>query len=84
MIVERKCIVTGKVMDRKLLYRIVLTPEGSVKVDLTNRANGRGAYITRSKEVILEAQKRKVLNRALKVNVDDEIYQTLLNMVGNE
>ena len=48
----RKCISTGEIKNRNLLFRIVKTPTGDIKVDFTYRANGRGAYISKNKEAI--------------------------------
>lgn len=80
----RKCVVTGERMEKKALQRVVKTPEGIVKVDLTGKANGRGAYVSKNKDVILKAQKTKVLERHLEVQIPDEIYQELLRLVDHE
>lgn len=77
----RKCVVTQELVPKKDLIRVVLTPEKEVVVDPSGRQNGRGAYLTKDKEVILKAQKTKVLNRALKADVPDEIYTTLLESI---
>ncbi len=42
----RKDIVTGEMVPKKELVRVVRTTEGTVELDPTNRANGRGAYIS--------------------------------------
>ena len=39
---------------------------------------GRGAYISRNIEAINIAKKRELLNKALRTNVPDEIYDQLL------
>lgn len=78
----RKCVVTQEMVPKKDLIRVVLTPEKDVVVDLTGRQNGRGAYLSKDKDVILKAQKTKVLNRSLKVDVPDDIYETLLEYVN--
>ena len=69
------------VKNRNLLFRIVKTPTGDIKVDFTYRANGRGAYISKNKEAIENAKKKKLLSRALECNIDDEIYDYLLTLV---
>ncbi len=80
----RKCVVTNERLEKKQLIRIVKNPEGIVLVDLTGKANGRGAYLSRSTKVILEAKKTKVLERHLDVSIPDEIYQELLQLAANE
>lgn len=76
----RKCVVTNERLEKKQLLRVVRTPEGSVIVDLSGKANGRGAYVSRDPEVILKAQKTKVLERHLEVAIPDEVYQQLLKV----
>ncbi|MBO8462026.1 MAG: YlxR family protein [Firmicutes bacterium] len=77
----RKCISTGEIKNRNLLFRIVKTPTGDIKVDFTYRANGRGAYISKNKEAIENAKKKKLLSKALECNISDEIYDYLLTLV---
>ena len=80
----RKCVVTNERFEKKQLIRIVKSPDGQVLVDLTGKANGRGAYVSKSKEVILMAKKTKVLERHLEVSIPDEIYEELLKQATNE
>lgn len=76
--VLRKCIASNEVKNRNDLFRIVRNKEGEVKVDFTFKANGRGAYLSKDKDVILLAKKKKLLNRALECEVSDEIYDFLI------
>lgn len=77
----RTCVVTKEVKPKKELIRIVATKEGVVSIDLKGKANGRGAYLTLKKEVILLAKKNKALERKLEVKVLDEIYDELLALI---
>ena len=74
----RTCVVTREQFPKAELIRVIRTPEGAVCVDTKGKANGRGAYLKKDKEVILKAQKTKVLDKVLEVSVPDEIYQQLL------
>jgi len=76
----RTCVVTKEVLPKKELVRVAATKDGVVSVDLTGKAQGRGAYLKLDKQVILKAQKNKILNRKLEVEVSDEIYETLLGL----
>ena len=76
----RSCVVTHEKLPKKELVRVVRTPDGNVIVDLTGKANGRGAYLKKSVEVIDKAYKTKVLDKILEVNVPDSIYEELKNM----
>lgn len=80
----RKCVVTNERLEKKQLIRVVKTPEGTVIVDLTGKANGRGAYLSKAANVILDAKKTKVLERHLETKVPDEIYDELLKLTSNE
>ncbi len=79
----RSCVLTREQLEKKQLIRIVRTPEKEVKVDLTGRANGRGAYLKADLEVIKKAQKCKILEKKLEVKVNDEIYEELIKIVGD-
>jgi predicted RNA-binding protein YlxR (DUF448 family) len=74
---QRKCLATQEMFEKRDLLRIVRTPEGEVKIDLTGKASGRGAYVSRSREAFEIVKKKKLLNRALKVEVTDEMYEQL-------
>lgn len=77
----RKCLATGEQCPKKELIRVVRSKEGEVFVDPTGKKNGRGAYLKRSKEAIEIAKKKKVLNRALEVEVPETIFEELMNYV---
>lgn len=73
----RKCLATGEQLSKKELIRVVRNKEGEVSVDPTGKMNGRGAYLKRSKEVFEIAKKKKVLARALQVEIPEQIFDEL-------
>lgn len=73
----RSCVITKEKCPKMDLIRVVRTPEGEVIVDITGKANGRGAYLKKDLEVINKAQKNKQLNRHLETEVSDSIYDEL-------
>lgn len=77
----RTCVVTKESLEKKDLFRIVRTPEKEVIIDLKGKANGRGAYLKKDKEVILKAKKNKILERQLEVEIPDSIYDELINLL---
>lgn len=79
----RTCVVTKEVLPKKELIRITATKDGVVSVDLTGKAHGRGAYLKLSEEVILNAQKTKVLNKRLDAIVSEEVFNELLELARN-
>lgn len=79
----RSCVVSFEKLPKKDLIRVVKTPEGEVKVDLTGKLNGHGAYIKKDKAVIEKAKKTKVLDRHLETTIKEEVYLELLSSLGD-
>lgn len=77
----RSCIVTKEKLPKQELIRVVRTPEGNVIVDLTGKANGRGAYLKKDASVFEKAKKTKVLNRHLEVEVEDSVFDELQKLI---
>ncbi len=71
----------NEMKGKKELIRVVKNQEGEIKVDLTGKANGRGAYICLDKECFQKAKKTKAFNRAFQCNVEDEIYEKLIQEI---
>ena len=74
---QRMCIACREMKDKKELVRVVKNSEGNIFVDLTGKANGRGAYICKSKECFAKLKKQKALNKAFKCPIDEEIYNKI-------
>lgn len=77
----RSCIVTKAKLPKQELIRVVRTPNQEVIVDLTGKANGRGAYLKKDLEVFEKAKKSKILDRILEIEVKEEIYEQLKNLI---
>jgi predicted RNA-binding protein YlxR (DUF448 family) len=73
----RKCVACQEMMPKKELIRVVRTPEQEILIDPTGKKSGRGAYLCGKEECFRLAKKKKALDRALKVQVDDTIYDRL-------
>ena len=78
---ERTCVITREKTLKKDLLRVVRDKEGNVSVDTTGKANGRGAYLKKDKEVINKAKTTKALERILEVTIPDSIYEEMLKYV---
>lgn len=78
----RTCVITGEKLPKKDLIRVVRTPEGAVIVDESGKANGRGAYLKKDIETFEKAEKSKILNKRLEVEVPSSIYEELKSKVG--
>ena len=77
----RSCVVTGEKCEKRDLIRVVRDNTGRVFVDLTGKANGRGAYLKRDLDVIKKAKMNKILDRRLEVSVETSIYEELEKMI---
>jgi len=75
----RTCVITREKLEKKDLLRIVRDKDGNVFVDDTYKANGRGAYLKKDKDVIEKAKKNKMLENHLGVKIEDTIYDELIN-----
>ena len=73
----RTCVVTRESLPKQELLRIVKDKEGNLSVDITGKANGRGAYVKKDLAVIDKARKTKVLERVLETEIKEEIYREL-------
>ena len=78
----RLCLATGQSFPKKDLFRIVRTPEKEVIIDETGKANGRGAYLKKSVEVINKAKQTKVLEKVLEVSIPDSLYEEMLEKIN--
>ena len=76
----RKCVATQERLPKKEMVRIVRTPEGNVIIDETGKANGRGAYLKKSVDAVNLAKKTGALTRALQTDIDQSVYDQLLEM----
>ena len=76
----RTCIATREIKPIEELFRVCLTPSGNVVIQVDKHIEGRGAYISRNIEAINIAKKKKLLNRALRTNIPESIYDELIAM----
>ncbi len=77
----RMCVVTREKLEKKELLRIVRTKEQGVIIDESGKLNGRGAYLKKDAEVINKAQKNKILDKVLEVEVPNSLYEDMLKYI---
>ena len=77
----RSCVITKEKLPKKELIRVVKTPQQTVVVDLTGKVNGRGAYLKKDLTVFEKAQKNKILDKILEIEVKDEVYDELKKII---
>lgn len=78
----RTCVISKEKCEKRDLMRIVRTPEKEVIIDETGKANGRGAYLKKDKEVILKAKTTKALEKVLEIEIPDSLYDEMLEKIN--
>ena len=73
----RTCIACRTEKSKRELIRVVKVGD-EIKLDLTGKANGRGAYVCNDKECIAKLKKGKMLNRAFSCQVSEETYDCIM------
>ena len=79
----RRCVVTKEQLPKGELLRIVKNKENEIFVDLTGKANGRGAYIKKDVNVLKTAKDKKTLERALESQISEEVYEEIEKVITN-
>jgi len=75
----RTCVACRETDEKRDLMRIVRQADGSVLYDPKGKISGRGAYVCARSECVLLAQKRKQLERSLKVSgIPPLFYEELI------
>jgi predicted RNA-binding protein YlxR (DUF448 family) len=80
-VILRTCAYLREVKDRQTMYRVVKTPNHEINIDLTYILPGRGAYLSKDKDIILKAKKRHTLEKSLKVIDCQNIYDQLIDLL---
>lgn len=80
----RKSVVSGDIIDKRDLLRIVRTKEGEVFIDPTGKKNGRGAYIKLDNQEALLAKKKQVFNRSFSMEIPESFYDELIAYVDHK
>ena len=73
----RMCIACKEMKPKKQMLRIVKSGESVISLDIKGKANGRGAYICDSAGCIDKLCKAKLINKAFKCAVSDEVYKNI-------
>ena len=65
----RKCIVSGRILEKDLLLRFALTPDGFIVPDFKKRLTGKGIYVANGKKVLTTAVEKGLFGKSLKTKV---------------
>lgn len=74
---QRQCVGCGQYKDKPDMIRVLRIDDNSIILDTTGKKNGRGAYICKNPDCLGKAHKSKGLERSLKTQIPDEIYEQL-------
>ena len=79
--ITRICAYSKVPYNRQSMFRVVKTPNHEIKIDLDGNIQGRGAYLSKDKSVIEGAKKRRALEKALRVNDCQNVYDQLIDLL---
>lgn len=78
----RMCVGCREMKPKRELVRIACTKlcgeqNYNIRVDLTGKAPGRGAYICPKGECLERAKKSRALERAFSAKINDDVFESL-------
>ncbi len=73
----RKCSGCGEHFEKRILARILRTPDGKVILDTNGKLSGRGAYICKNASCLKKVRKSLRIERSLGCAIPNEIYEKL-------
>ncbi|MFC1898874.1 RNase P modulator RnpM [Chloroflexota bacterium] len=74
---RRTCIACREVKDKSEMIRLVRFTDGEVRIDLSGKLKGRGAYLCQTKECWEIGLKNNNLERTLKTSIKQENREQL-------
>lgn len=78
----RSCVVSKEKLPKQELIRVVKNKDNEVFIDLTGKANGKGAYIKKDLAILEKAIKTKALEKHLETKIENNIYEELKNIIN--
>ena len=74
---QRQCMGCRERKAKRELIRVVRGPEGTVSLDFSGKAPGRGAYLCPNAEGLKKAIRSKALDRSLETQIPQQVYERL-------
>jgi len=78
---QRTCVACGRARPKRELVRAVRTPAGEIKVDLTGKVSGRGAYVCPEPECVERGLREGRLQHALEIPIPESAMDELRRTV---
>lgn len=79
---QRSCVACRTKKDKNELIRIVKNQANEIIIDESGKKPGKGAYICESMECLEKGIKSKALERALELEIPEEIYENLRERIS--
>ena len=76
---QRTCVACRNKTDKRLLTRIVRSPDEGVLIDVTGKRNGRGVYLCDNLSCWEKALGSKILDRALLTEISESEREALVD-----
>lgn len=73
----RQCIACRELKPKKEMLRIVKNKEGTIFLDFSGKAQGRGAYICDDENCIKKLRKQRLVNKVFSCEVDEAVYSAI-------
>lgn len=73
----RQCVGCREMKEKRVLIRVVKSPEGEVSLDFKGKKPGRGAYLCPDPVCLARARKSRALERAFSAALPAEVYEAL-------
>ena len=80
---ERMCIACRSMKPKHELFRVVKNGD-NVIMDISQKLEGRGAYICKNENCVNAAKKRRALSRHFKTAIGDEFYDAVRKVMDGE
>ena len=81
---ERTCMGCNQKKEKNKLIRIVKNKENEILIDQTGKAQGRGAYLCKDVQCLEKVKKLKRLEKALEINIEEEIYEKIRGVIFDQ
>ncbi|MDD3831871.1 MAG: YlxR family protein [Clostridia bacterium] len=79
----RMCIGCHQMFAKNTLIRVVKNGQGEVIVDVTGKANGRGAYLCKNAHCLATCIKNKALARHLDTTISQQTIDSIQTVIVN-
>ena len=80
---ERMCIMCRQMKPKKEMLRIVTDENGTLTVDITGKANGRGAYICTDESCRAKMKSAKILRKVFGANHGEDFSESVLDALSS-